>query len=238
MSVFRFKQFDIDQSGVAMKVGTDGVLLGAWAGVEHEASKALDIGTGTGLIALQLAQRFKGLELTAVEWDAEAAFQAKVNASNSLFTQRITVVEADVLLWYHQHRGCFDAVVTNPPYFDESPLTEYNARHIARQSVYLPLEALIHAAAFVLRDGGSLSIIIPFERAEALRVIAKNQGFQLRRYCLVKGRKETQVRRVLFDWVKTEKALVVIREELVLEIDRNLYTEEYRALTAPFYLNF
>ena len=221
-----------------MKVGTDGVLLGAWAGVEHEASKALDIGTGTGLIALQLAQRFKGLELTAVEWDAEAAFQAKVNASNSLFTQRITVVEADVLLWYHQHRGCFDAVVTNPPYFDESPLTEYNARHIARQSVYLPLEALIHAAAFVLRDGGSLSIIIPFERAEALRVIAKNQGFQLRRYCLVKGRKETQVRRVLFDWVKTEKALVVIREELVLEIDRNLYTEEYRALTAPFYLNF
>lgn len=221
-----------------MKVGTDGVLLGAWAGVEHEASKALDIGTGTGLIALQLAQRFKGLELTAVEWDAEAAFQAKVNASNSLFTQRITVVEADVLLWYHQHRGCFDAVVTNPPYFDESPLTEYNARHIARQSVYLPLEALIHAAAFVLRDGGSLSIIIPFERAEALRVIAKNQGFQLRRYCLVKGRKETQVLRVLFDWVKTEKALVVIREELVLEIDRNLYTEEYRALTAPFYLNF
>ena len=221
-----------------MKVGTDGVLLGAWAGVEHEASKALDIGTGTVLIALQLAQRFKGLELTAVEWDAEAAFQAKVNASNSLFTQRITVVEADVLLWYHQHRGCFDAVVTNPPYFDESPLTEYNARHIARQSVYLPLEALIHAAAFVLRDGGSLSIIIPFERAEALRVIAKNQGFQLRRYCLVKGRKETQVRRVLFDWVKTEKALVVIREELVLEIDRNLYTEEYRALTAPFYLNF
>ena len=221
-----------------MKVGTDGVLLGAWAGVEHEASKALDIGTGTGLIALQLAQRFKGLELTAIERDTEAAFQAKVNTSNSVFAQRVTVVEADVLLWYQELRGCFDAVVTNPPYFDESPLTEHNARHVARQSAYLPLEALIHAAAYVLRDGGSLSLIIPFERAEALRIIAENQGFQLRRYCLVNGRKEAPVRRVLFDWVKTAKTLIVDREELVLELDRNLYTEEYRALTAPFYLNF
>jgi tRNA1Val (adenine37-N6)-methyltransferase len=238
MSVFRFKQFDIDQSGAAMKVGTDGVLLGAWAAVHSNASKALDIGTGSGLIALQLAQRFEGLELTAIERDPDAALQATANVKHSVFAERIKVIETDLLSWYEAYEACFDVVVTNPPYFDESPLNHHDSRHLARQSAYLPLESLVRAAAYVLRDGGSLSLIVPFDRAETLRQAADQRGFQLKRYCLVKGRKETQVRRVLFDWVKTEKPLIVHREELVLELDRNLYTEEYRALTAPFYLNF
>lgn len=238
MSVFRFKKFDIDQSEAAMKVGTDGVLLGAWASIDAEASKALDIGTGTGLIALQLAQRFKSLELMAIECDAAAARQAKFNAKQSVFAGRIEVVEADVLLWYKAFEKCFDAVVSNPPYFDELPLGHHDARHVARQSAYLPLDQLVQTAAFVLRDGGSFSLIVPAARADELHRFASKHGFQLKRYCLVKGRQETPVRRILFDWVKTSAPLIVHREELVVEIERNCYTEEYRALTAAFYLNF
>ena len=139
MSVFRFKQFDIDQSGAAMKVGTDGVLLGAWAAVHSNASKALDIGTGSGLIALQLAQRFEGLELTAIERDPDAALQASANVKDSVFAERIKVIEADLLTWYDGYEACFDVVVTNPPYFYELPLNHHDSRHLAIQSAYLPL---------------------------------------------------------------------------------------------------
>ena len=129
-------------------------------------------------------------------------------------------------------------MVSNPPFFDESPKDEHDARHLARQSAYLPLDVLVKGATRLLVVGGSFSVILPYERATDFQRIAASHGLELKRYCLVKGRSDTPVRRVLFDFVKSSAPIIAHREELVIELDRNVYTEEYRELTAPFYLNF
>ena len=238
MSVFRFKHFSIDQSKVAMKVGTDGVLLGAWAGISNEASRILDVGAGSGLICLQMAQRYPNTKVLGIERDQGAASAALANISNSAFSKRIVILEDDFLSWYPNCEERFDAVVSNPPFFDESPKDEHDARHLARQSAYLPLDALVKGAARLLVVGGSFSVILPYERATDFQRIAASQGLELKRYCLVKGRFDTPVRRVLFDFLKSSSPIIAHREELVIELDRNVYTEEYRELTSPFYLNF
>lgn len=238
MSVFRFKHFSIDQSKVAMKVGTDGVLLGAWAEVSNKASRILDVGAGSGLICLQMAQRYPTIQILGIERDQGAATAALANVSNSVFSERIAILEDDFVSWYPNCEERFDAVVSNPPFFDESPKDEHDARHLARQSAYLPLDALVKGAARLLVVGGSFSVILPYERATDLQRIAASHGLELKRYCLVKGRSDTPVRRVLFDFIKSSAPIIAHREELVIELDRNVYTEEYRELTAPFYLNF
>ena len=238
MSVFRFKHFSIDQSKVAMKVGTDGVLLGAWAEVSNKASRILDVGAGSGLICLQMAQRYPTSKILGIERDQGAASAALANISNSAFSERIAILEDDFVSWYPNCEERFDAVVSNPPFFDESPKEVHDARHLARQSAYLPLDVLVKGAARLLVVDGSFSVILPYEQATELQRIAASYGLELKRYCLVKGRSDTPVRRVLFDFVKTKNPIIAHREELVIELDRNIYTEEYRELTAPFYLNF
>ena len=238
MSVFRFKHFSIDQSEVAMKVGTDGVLLGAWAEVSNKASRILDVGAGSGLICLQMAQRYPTTQVLGVERDQAAASAALANISNSSFSDRIAILEDDFVSWYPNCEERFGAVVSNPPFFDESPKDEPDARHLARHSAYLPLDTLVKGAARLLVVDGSFSVILPYERATDLQRITASHGLELNRYCMVKGRFDTPVRRVLFDFVKTSAPIIAHREELVIELDRNVYTEEYRELTAPFYLNF
>jgi tRNA1Val (adenine37-N6)-methyltransferase len=234
--VFRFKEFSINDSDVAMKVGTDGVLLGAWSRTSNP-KKILDVGCGTGLIALQLAQRFPSSNITAIDIDDRAYKATRTNFFNSPWSERLAVLKGDFLDNSLVIASDFDLIVSNPPYF-QGTNTHKNTRTLARNSKHLPLNELIKSAYRILNEGGVFSLILPFDRFSEAQTIAVDTGFKIRRYCLVKGRAELPVKRVMLELQKTTSAIVAEREELVIEIERHLYTEEYRHLTAPFYLNF
>ena len=155
---FSFKQFDIRQDRCAMKVGTDGVLLGAWA---EGGRRILDIGTGTGLVALMMAQRYADAEVTGIEIDDEAAAQAKENAATSPFTERVSI--HNVSLQDFNAGITYDAITCNPPFYDNSLICPDDSRTTARHTTSLSYHTLIEHCADLLSDDGTLSIIIPTE---------------------------------------------------------------------------
>jgi len=219
-----------------MKIGTDGVLIGAWS-TALDPKKILDVGCGTGLIALQLAQRFSASQITAIDIDEQAFKATQINFRNSPWSERLGVVMGDFADPSSIIDSDFDLIVSNPPYFQGAETLE-DSRTLARNADHLPLKLLIHSSYRLLKDDGLFSLILPSDRFSEAQMIALEAGFKIRRYCLVKGRSDLPVKRVMLELQKTTSAIVAEREELVIEIERHLYTEEYRYLTAPFYLNF
>lgn len=156
---FRFKQFTVQQDQCAMKVGTDGVLLGALA---TGGSKILDIGTGTGLVALIMAQRCPEAQLTAIDIDAAACGQAAQNVAQSPFAERITIKHTSLSDFADESvQGTFDAIVCNPPFFENSLECPDDRRTAARHTSSLPFAELVSTAARLLSDGGTMTVIIP-----------------------------------------------------------------------------
>ena len=219
-----------------MKIGTDGVLIGAWS-FAPDPKKILDVGCGTGLIALQLAQRFSSSQIKAIDIDEQACMATQMNFRNSPWSERLVVVTGDFLDPSSIVDADFDLIVSNPPYFQGAETLE-DARTLARNSNHLPLRLLIQSSYRLLKADGLFSLILPSDRFSEAQKVALEIGFKIRRYCLVKGRSDLPVKRVMLELQKTTTAIVSEREELVIEIERHLYTEEYRHLTAPFYLNF
>ena len=219
-----------------MKIGTDGVLIGAWS-FAPDPKKILDVGCGTGLIALQLAQRFSSSQIKAIDIDERACKATQMNFRNSPWSERLVVVTGDFLDSSSIVDADFDLIVSNPPYFQGAETLE-EARTLARNANHLPLQLLIQSSYRLLKADGLFSLILPSDRFSEAQKVALEIGFKIRRYCLVKGRSDLPVKRVMLELQKTTTAIVSEREELVIEIERHLYTEEYRHLTAPFYLNF
>ena len=155
---FQFKQFTIYQQHCAMKVGTDGTLLGAWALASSGACRVLDIGTGTGLIALMMAQRYPEVMVTAIDIDAAAVGQAMENVMASPFAERINVYEADVQTF--ENMEMFDSIVCNPPFFEHSLTCPDAQRTEARHTVSLNYHQLVDAVFRLLKDDGRFSVII------------------------------------------------------------------------------
>lgn len=237
MGHFVFKHFTIDQSLAAMKIGTDGVLLGAWVDLpELSAPDFLDVGCGSGLVALQLAQRYQTARITGIDIDDKAIEASHSNFQGSPWSDRMQVVQSDFCQWATNKFECFDAIVSNPPFFEG--WRGQSSRDKARSAHFLPLNELISQAFALLRSNGVLSLILPADRLSQAEQIGTRCGFALKRYCLVKGRADLPVKRVLIEWIKTSNSVVTEREELIIEIDRHVYTEEYRELTRDFYLNF
>lgn len=228
---FSFKQFTVYHDRCAMKVGTDGVLLGAWTEVAS-ARRILDIGTGTGLIALMLAQRSDAY-ITGIDIDYEATEQAKENVERSPWKERIEIVHRDIGLY--QAEGLFDVIVSNPPYFVHSLKCPEQQRNMARHTDTLSFEALLHAAKRLLHREGSFSIIIPADAAEAFQVLAKQEELYLWRRTWVQGRPDTPSKRVLLAFRQMPSELH--EDRLTIELDRHVYTPEYTALTQAFYLD-
>lgn len=227
---FRFKQFSILQEKSAMKVGTDGVLLGAWAKAENP-KQILDIGTGTGLIALMLAQRFPNSEITGIEPDKPSFEEAKRNAENSPFCDRLNVLKTD--LQDFETKQNFDLIVSNPPFFKHTH-KEDSPRNNARQQRNLTLRELISYSVELLSEKGILALILPFETLEEIKDIAKEYRLNPQRITKVKGNQNAEFKRVLIQFTKNKTEIET--KELAIEISRNNYTREYIELTREFYL--
>ncbi len=223
----------IRQDRTAMKVGTDGVLLGAWAG-SGWLLNILDIGTGTGLIALMMAQRFAGARIDALEIDPVSSGQASENAAGSPFGERISVISSDFLTWDSGKK--YDLIVCNPPFFKDSLQSPDAGRTTARHEDSLPLGELIRKSAGLLSPDGGLALIIPVDRLPEVAKVAVEAGLNLNRILRVKGTPKVPVKRVLIHLDK--RYLPVEMGELTLEGEqRGSVSEEYRGLTQEFYLD-
>ncbi len=232
--MFTFKQFTIHQDACAMKVGTDGVLLGAWCPVEH-AVRVLDIGTGTGLIALMIAQRAPKALIEAVELDEKAAEQARYNVSLTPFNERVKVFTSSIQVFAETNQGVYDVIVCNPPYFVDSLKSPNNSRTQARHADTLTQDDLLEAVHKLLSEQGTLNVILPTVEADMLLEKAK-QWFTLALCTHVLPTSQSPVKRKLMSFVRGESSLV--ETQLVIETDRHLYTDEYKLLTKDFYLKF
>lgn len=228
---FRFKQFEIFQDKTAMKVGTDGVLLGAWATLKS-GNTILDIGTGTGLISLMLAQRFPHSMIDAIEIDNDAFLQAKENYENAPFSDRLTIFNSS--LQDYSTNKKYDLIVSNPPFFVVNDTVDFDARKQARQQETLTFEELIKKTAELLHKDGLASFIIPYDQMGSFSEIAIQNALKLSRVVYIKGNSTTVTKRVLLEFSFHEKE--VEEQELIIEVDRHQYTEDYIQLTKDFYL--
>ena len=231
--MFRFKQFTVRQQRSAMKVGTDGVLIGAWASVRDADRTILDIGTGTGLIALMMAQRNPEAEIVAVEIDSESAEQARENVAESPWGERIRVERCAVQEFVAEQT--FDLIVSNPPYFVDSLKSPDGGRSMARHTDTLSFAELMRAAERLLAPDGRFAVIVPSEAA--LSVIAAGNLHLVRR-CDVRTKPAAAPKRVMLEFSPRFEG-AALREELTIGDGTNGgYSPEYVALTREFYLKF
>lgn len=232
MAGFRFKQFAIEQEDVAMKVGTDGVLLGAWADCEG-AKNILDIGTGTGVIALQMAQRNPKAQVQAVEIDETAAKRARANFDNTPWAERLQVERTAVQEFESAEK--FDLIVSNPPYFVDSLLPPDAKRSTARHTHDLTFEELDNAAARLLSKDGKFALILPLAEFEKYLTITQ---LHLVRRCDIHPVEGGAVKRVMGEFTKQQTSEIACENIAIERGRRGDYTDEYRALTKDFYLKF
>jgi tRNA1Val (adenine37-N6)-methyltransferase len=231
-SVFRFKQFEINQDKCAMKVGTDGVLIGAWAETDN-AKNILDIGAGTGLISLMLAQRTTAI-IVAVEIDKNAFEQAKENFSNSKWNNRLYIYNQSIQDFSKITDKQYDLIISNPPYFSNAYRPENDARSFARHNVALSFEDLLEAVSVVISDSGKFAVVLPIE-AENFIELARNYDLYLVRKCTVLPNNSKPTKRLLLEFSKEKDVLKT--ENLVIEEEqRHQYSQDYINLTKEFYL--
>lgn len=231
---FLFKQFEIQQDQCLMKVGTDGVLLGAWADVE-KTSNILDIGTGTGLIAIMLAQRTKEAVVHAVEIDETACTQAKENILASPWASRMAAFTDSIQDFARLSRSKYDLIVSNPPFFSGGTFSNNQDRANVRHTVKLPHGDLLIAVRSLLAKEGKFCVILPFIEGLRFEEIAKTYSLYCTKRTEVHPKKEKSVERLLLQFERMEKECLV--DQLVIQKEaRNDWTDDYIALTKAFYL--
>lgn len=237
---FQFKQFTISQDQCAMKIGTDGVLLGAWVSIDHQPQSILDIGAGTGIIALQLAQRSFADTIDAIEIDDEAHAQCMSNFEQSPWGDRLFCYHASVQEFASELEEKYDLVISNPPFF-RAPNTSENkkdhpneARAAARFTDTLPFQHLVVCAEHLLSEKGIFAAVLPEEETGSFIELAKSSGLYLKRICKVRGTKTAPVKRCLLEFSRRQTKK--ISEALTIEISRHEYTEAYKNLVKDFYL--
>lgn len=227
---FKFKQFSIDGGQAGMPVSTDGVLLGAWA-FTHHPKTILDIGTGTGLLALMCAQRFSDAQITAIDIDAFAFEAAQYNSDTSLWGQRIRVIQGDIL--DTSFAPSFDAIICNPPYFNSGELSHDPQRATARHTNQLAHHALLVRAKSLLNDEGQACFILPVYEGEQFIEQALTLSWQLKRRCTVQPIAHKPAHRLLIELSLASAS--VIDSSLVIHSSSG-YSEAFIALTQDFYL--
>ncbi len=217
-----------------MKVGTDGVLLGAWTSLEHDPQSILDIGAGTGLIALQLAQRSTAETIDAIELDENAYEQCVANFEASPWADRLFCYHAGFDEYVDEMDETYDVIVSNPPFFGEEVASGDESRDKARQNSSLPFKELVEGVSKLLNSDGIFAVIIPFKEEDSFIDLAKRVGLFPNRITRVKGNPRAEVKRSLLEFGFSKKEPLV--DNLIIEEERHQYTKEYIGLTQAFYL--
>lgn len=233
--MFKFKQFSILQDKTAMKVGTDGVLLGAWTPITNNPFSILDVGAGTGLIALMLAQRTSAEQIDALEIDEAAYEQAVDNFENAPWNDRLFCYHAGLDEFMEEPEDEYDIIVSNPPFYSEDYKTDNDQRDLARFQDAMPFEEIVEAADLLLSENGILALILPFKEEEKFIRLAKESELYPIKITRVKGTPKSEIKRSLLAFSRNETSEIEINE-LTIEIDRHVYTPEYIELTKDFYL--
>lgn len=235
MSKFQFKQFSIEQDRTAMKVGTDGVLLGTWTPIDNNPYSILDIGTGTGIIALMLAQRSGAEQIDALEIDEDAYEQATDNFENSPWNDRLFCFHAGLDEFVEEPEDEYDLIVSNPPFYSEDYKSSNEQRDLARFQDAMPFEDLVEAADLLLSENGIFSVIIPFKEEEIFLALANEYELYPIKITRVKGTPTSETKRSLLAFSRNKITPFSI-DELIIETTRHIYTPEYIELTKDFYL--
>jgi tRNA1Val (adenine37-N6)-methyltransferase len=232
---FVFKQFKINQSKCAMKVGTDAVLLGSW--VNHPSAKTiLDIGTGTGIIALMLAQKIAA-KIDAIDIDENAFIQAQENVLMCNWKERINVHRISLQQFADKNLSCYDLIVSNPPYFVDSSKANEESRTNARHTDQLSYFDLLNGVLKLLNPAGKFYVILPTKESELFCELAKQNKLFLTKLTKVITRTDKPEKRLLMRFEFTPKTFS--EDSIVIEEDeRHSYTNEYKELTKDYYLNF
>jgi len=233
---FKFKQFTIVQDQCAMKVGTDGVLLGAWANVDG-CNNILDIGTGTGLIALMLAQRNLGVTVDAIDIDEQCVVQAQQNVASSSFAQRVVVQNSSFQDFLQGADIKYDLIVCNPPFFQNALKSPSESRNFARHTNTLSFTDIIAQSSPLLADKGRLSLILPHDCKQQILDEAAKADLCACRITNVFPLPHKSAKRILVELTKDKSASVCTEESLIIELARHQYSAEFKALTDDFYLD-
>nr|WP_281024321.1 methyltransferase [Mucilaginibacter celer] len=235
--MFRFKQFNVDQTGCAMKINTDGVLLGAMV-TANNPQNILDIGTGTGVIAMMLAQRFTSTNIDAVEIDEQAASTANANFQNSPFQSRLTLYPGSFEHFFDQHPQIkYDLIVSNPPFYInslQSPTIKINLAKHAAEGFF---EKLIASIVNRLTEHGLCWLILPVDTSELIKGIAKQHGLHLQKIINVHSFQKDNPHREIVVFGRNAEASVQIDQFNIYE-DVNIYSAAYRQLLKPYFLAF
>ena len=220
-----------------MKVGTDGVLLGAWCSLENNPKAILDIGTGTGIISLMLAQRSSATSIDGVEIDKSAFEQTVDNFENSDWSDRLYCYNISFQKFADESNNeglKYDLIVSNPPFYKEDYITKNISRNKARFSQFLSFKELTQGVSKILSKSGFFSTIIPFKEESAFIGLAQQNSLFLNKLCRVKGNKNSEIKRCLLTFSFNKKATK--ETNLIIENSRHKYTKEYVELTNSFYL--
>lgn len=234
MNAFHFKQFTIQHEQCAMKVGTDSVLLGAWADCCN-AQNILDIGTGSGILAIMAAQRNPKARITGIEIDPEAAKQAVQNAAESPWNDRIRILTEDIRTW--QTSAKFDCILCNPPFYTNGMQSPMALRNQARQTACLPFEDLIRASAALLTEKGTFHVILPAENCDSFTQLCWEKNLNAKEKVWIHTKANKTPKRVLLSFSK-ECCPYPLGQKLILKTEDNAPTEDYIRLTGDFYLKY
>lgn len=238
MSIFRFKHFSVSDSFSAMKVGTDGVLLGAWMNIPAQCEKALDIGTGSGVIALMAAQRTSNTNskphIFAIDIDPPSVEEASANFQNSPWRERLSCIHSPLEEYFPPEK--FDMIFTNPPFFDNSLEAPDARRNRARHTKSLSFDHLVEGVCRLLKEGGQLSIILPSEEGKIFIKKGIDAKLHLCRLCKVRTTPKKEPKRYLMEFVFGDTPVSKVEEQLLTIQEGSCFTEEYKNLTRDFYL--
>lgn len=232
--MFSFKQFSVNQERCAMKIGTDGVLLGAWTPLINNPNAILDIGAGTGILSLMLAQRSNAAQIDAIEIDEDAYEQCVENFEASPWGDTLFCFHAGLDEFVDEPEDQYDLIISNPPFFAEDFKTDDSQRDMARFQDALPFEELIEAAALLLSENGIFSVIIPYKEEERFVSMCKELDLFPLKITRVKGTPTSDIKRSLLAFTRVTQTPLI--DELVIETARHQYTSEYIELTKDFYL--
>ncbi|MBQ4820880.1 methyltransferase [Aquimarina sp. MMG016] len=231
---FEFKQFTVHQDRCAMKIGTDGVLLGAWAPIDNNIGSILDVGTGTGVVALMMAQRSDAEIIDALEIDSDAYEQAVENFEASSWGDRLFCYHASFQEFVEEIEDEYDLLISNPPFYTEDYKTTDTKRDVARFEDALPLEHILMGGVSLLSNQGKLAIVLPYKEEQRAIDIAEKVKLFPQKITRVKGTPDSEIKRSLlllgFDQISVDI------NELIIEHSRHNYTSDYIDLTKEFYL--